>query len=181
MWNNEWGMTMTWGSFPKSIFLALAASLFSSAAFAATPILSGSYILSMEILCQAGLKVTKDSNSFVRGLGPNYEARLETDIGTATFNNATKRVTISGFAVFGQTLQVTGTTVTNGNMHETALSSSTKAFSNTATAITLGNETSRIVYGKVTNGIAEAAVFQRFGGSKAPNDHCALKGTILRK
>lgn len=171
---------MTWGSFRKSVFVAFAAGLFSSTAFAAAPVLSGSYILSMDILCQAGLKVTNDANGFVRDVGPNYEARLETDIGAASFNNTTKKVALSGFSVFGQTLQVTGTTVPNGNMHEVAVSF-TKSFSNTATTFTLGNQTFRIVYGKVTGGIAEAAFFQRFGGSATPNNHCAMKGRILRK
>src|SRR5688500_6671153 len=106
----------------KCLFLAAAAASVSSTAQAAVPKLSGDYLITLTILCQGGLKVTKDGQGDVTALSSLYSARLESNIGAISFNHATKTASGGGFAVFGETLQVQGSSGPPTNMHEVSSS-----------------------------------------------------------
>jgi hypothetical protein len=163
----------------KSLLLALAAAMMNTGAMAAVPKFNGSYVLQMTILCQGGLKVVHRPDGNVVSLSSLYRARLETDLGTASFNPTSKKASISAFTVFGETLQVQGASGAATNMHESTIAVTT-SFANTATSFTVGSDVYRIIYGKVISGIVQNAAFQRFGGA-APDNHCAKQGTLFKK
>jgi hypothetical protein len=159
----------------RKLIIACAIAGFGSPAMAAVPKFSGDYILSMTVLCQAGMN---------QDVTPQFEARLETDLGTATFNNATKQVSFSGFTVFGQTIMFPG--VSGGAMHQETRSF-THTYANTAKTLTFNTGTGsqggawKIVYGKLVNNVVQYAFIQMVGGASPPDNHCTFSGTIFIK
>jgi hypothetical protein len=175
-----WGLTKGADMWRKSVVAALAIALFSIGSAAAAPQLSGDYVFTMTILCQAGLAVTKNAAGQVTFLDPLYDARLESDIGEVSFDNVAKQASFSGVAGFGETLQIQHVSGPPTNMHQAAVTSLTQSYSNTNNTLTLGTDVYHVFYGKVTGGIVQNVVFQRTGGP-TPNKHCTLTGSAFRK
>lgn len=137
---------------------AAALTLFAVPAGASVPALSGKYALGGSGTCQA----------LESGSSPGA---IESVIETAKFDPATGMVKQTATSITGDLLAWTGTTG-----YHTKRNSKTVTYSNTATTLTLNGITYNIVYGTVTNGIAQFAAFNGFD-----KNGCAITATMTRE
>jgi hypothetical protein len=156
-----------------SIFTGAALAAMGQAAEAATPKLKGVYTISHTNICQVRLGLTKDGAGKVTDINHTLnDKRVEEDIGTATFNDATKKVSLKGVAVFGDAVLLAGKPGTA--MKEKNLNFNNLPYSNTDTTVTVFGGAYKVVYGRVVGGIVKYAV------GVARNENCVLKFIIFQ-
>lgn len=144
----------------KTSMAALAAVLLSSASAAATPIISGTYNVTVRDHCQPTL--TADFNSgLVDALSfSSNDNYTNQQLFAATFKPSKGKVTIAGFNDEGSIFLLKSTGSQSGTqgdpLAETA-ASGTSNYSNTDTTFTVNDETYHILYAQIdNNGIAHA-------------------------
>jgi hypothetical protein len=144
------------------------------AAQAATPKMSGVYIVSISNVCQDKISVTKSGMGNVTDVNKAATAQFEETIAKATFTLATHAFSYSGTRVSGDNLLIVGKggkVIAEGPDN---LPSST--YSNNATTLTLAGNVFGVLYGAVNaNGVATSAMFQRKDGN------CVTKGIAIRQ
>lgn len=127
----------------RPILLAAVSLLFvCGVATAATPVLSGKYVTNYNEICQANGQSGNDGASYAQAV-------------IADFDSAKGTVKITGTSIEGP---LTNAKCCSTNYTSSPVSES-GSYSNTATAITIGQSTYSIVYGPVKNGIAQSATF----------------------
>jgi hypothetical protein len=159
----------------SEVFFAAALILLmsASAANAAVPKLSGTYIYQSEETCPATLAATQvtSNGSPLKGAIINLIASSLGDLSTNDFavtftpgagTPYAGTIAGSGFKTdLGALVRVTGTGQTSGGASEKA-SSVSGTFSNTANSLTIAGKDTQVlnvVYGTVKTGIAQTAVF----------------------
>jgi hypothetical protein len=129
----------------KSILAASAAVMvMSTPALATVPVLSGTYIVNFNEVCQA------NTNSGSASSGESHAEIL-----TITFNNVSGNASLSGMDVNGA-LVVMGGTATG---YTTSPITGSSPYTNTRNTLTLGGVTFNIIYGAAKKGIVQSMVF----------------------
>jgi hypothetical protein len=168
---------------------ALAALLVSGAsALAATPILSGTYLVTLRSFCQPTVTAnfaTSGSDSFVDNLSSNdasVDAFMQ-EILSVTFNPAKGKITFTGFQDQGSNLllQFTGSrSGTFGSALTEQPDKGSSKYSNTATTLTVNGDTSNAVYGGIdANGVAHSLIFMGLSGDNGTT--CSAQGEATRQ
>lgn len=169
---------------------ALAALLLcSGSALAATPIISGTYLVTIHSFCQPTVTANfaaSGSDSFVDNLSSNdasSDAFMQ-EILSATFNPAKGKVTVTGFQDEGSNLLLQFTGARSGifgsALTEQASTGSSK-YSNTATTLTVNGDVSNAFYGGIDgHGIAHSIIFMRLSGGQNGTT-CSDQGEATRQ
>jgi surface antigen len=143
----------------ESIFLAAAAALIITPAWATTPKISGKYVVNYNEICQQN----DPDIQFASQGQTNTETLL------ANFNSTSGTVKLSGSVTYGP---LVGSYVA---LATTPMSENT-TYSNTATTVTIGSTTFNVLYGPLKNGIAQSAVF-----SGVSSGLCAASATAIHQ
>lgn len=125
------------------------------------PVLSGKYATTYNQICQAVTNTT----SFSAG-------GTDKQILVADFDNATKSVKVTGTSVYGPLVVSNGA---SAKLTQTSINTSYH-FSNTATTITIGLNTFNALYGPLTLGMPQWAVFGGLIG-----DGCSASAVAIRQ
>jgi len=159
----------------KLVLAASAALLFGAPAMAATPIISGKYIVTVTKLCQTVANYHFSPQSG----GGNYLDNITTNgssykqsMYATSFSPTKGTVSISGFDDGGdlEIFQLTGSiNTTLGNPIAQAPNSGKVPYSNADTTITLGDQTYNVMYGQVKKGVANYFTFQGVFASNGGN------------
>ena len=148
-------------------------------AFAATPLLSGSYVYTSSKFCQitvianysssTAIKNSPFINQITTGTGSNTEALGAGSIKFTPGKTGSGSATINGFGADGSgiLLKSTGSGIsgggTDGSPLATETDSGTTTYTQTATTVSIkengGTSTFHIYYGKVLSGIVQNVVF----------------------
>ncbi len=167
-----------------SIAAASAAILACAPALAATPSVSGKYIVTVTKLCQMvttyHFSSAQDLGNYLDGIntgGSSYKQSMY----AASFSPAKGKVTIDGFddggdlEIFHFTGSIGGT---QGEQMAQAPNSGKVAYSNGDTTITIGDRTYNALYGQVSkNGVAGYVAFQGVFASDTGNA-CTEQGIM---
>ena len=139
------------------ILTGMALAAMAQAAQAVTPKLNGAYTVSHTAFCQVRLSLTKDNTGKVTDINHTLNnKRIDVTIATATFNDATKKMSVKGSEVRGDTVLLAGKP--GAAMNEMSVNFTNQSYSNTDTTVTLFGSTYKAIYGRVVNGIVKYAV-----------------------
>jgi hypothetical protein len=128
------------------------------------PVLSGKYATTYNEICQA---VTNTTSSSAGG--------TDNQILVAEFDNATKTVKVTGTSVYGPLVVSNGAAA---RLTQTAINASYH-FANTATTITIGLNTFNALYGPLTLGMPQWAVFGGMIGNSCSASAVAIRQSPL--
>jgi hypothetical protein len=147
----------------KVLLSGAAAVLFicPSAMAQAVPVLSGKYATTYNEICQA-----------VTNTGSNSAGGTDNQILVADFDNAAKIVKVTGTSVYGPLVVLNGAPA---RLAQTSINTSYR-YSNTATTITIGRNTFNALYGPLTLGMPQWAIF---GGMIS--DSCSASAVAIRQ
>jgi hypothetical protein len=174
----------------KHFAAALAALLVSAtSALAATPIISGTYLVTVHTFCQPTVTANfapVGDDTFVDGLSSNdatSDAFMQ-EILSANFNPTKGKVTVTGFQDEGSNLllQFTGSRsgVFGSPLSEQPSHGSNK-YSNTAATLTVNGDTSNAFYGGIdAKGIAHSIIFMRLSNGEGDTT-CSDQGEAIRQ
>lgn len=149
--------------FGKLLLSSVAAVLFGCGPLMAqsVPVLSGKYATTYNELCQAGTTATDHS------AGGTYNQILVAD-----FDAAKKSVRLTGTSVYGALVVVNGAAA---KLTQTSVDT-THPYSNTVTTISIGNDTFNVLYGPLTLGMPQWAIF---GGISSGG--CSASAVAIRQ
>jgi hypothetical protein len=142
-----------------STLLASVMLLAANGARAATPLISGTYVLTFNTFCQATASVTTDPKThYVRSINSIDNGKIEQTITTAVFTLATHKLRLTGTQDHGDLWFLTNNT--GGNKMAQLPFSETTTYSNTATTVTItGVGTFQAIYSQIKNNVVGHADF----------------------
>ncbi len=153
-----------------------------------TPLISGTYIVSLTSLCQLTFDTKKDTetpspspqaNGDIALLETIVNGNLEQSVGTATFDSGAGTMSFDGRAIHGDIWIYTN--LPGGVVMEDIPDTITNApYSNTATTLTINGQVYHAVYAGISGGIVQTAMFNTLLSS-GPNNHCSIRGIAVKQ